>query len=46
MHTMDDSLAHLLCHGYIAFDEALSQARDPNYVAARYREHAKDQKKK
>lgn len=46
MHTMDDSLAHLLCHGYIAFDEALNHARDPNYVAGRYREHAKEHAKK
>lgn len=46
MHTMDDSLAHLLCNGYLSFDEALNNARDPNYVAARYREHAQDQKKK
>jgi len=46
MHTMDDSLAHLLCHGHIAFDEALNNARDQAYVAARYREHAQDQAKK
>jgi twitching motility protein PilT len=46
MHTMDDSLAHLLCNGHIAFDEAINNARDPAYVAARYREHAKDQAKK
>jgi twitching motility protein PilT len=46
MHTMDDSLAHLLCNGYLAYEEALNNARDPNYVAARYREHAQEQKKK
>lgn len=46
MHTMDDSLAHLLCHGHIAFDEALNHARDPAYVAARFKEHAQSQSKK
>ncbi|MFN0125798.1 MAG: type IV pilus twitching motility protein PilT [Verrucomicrobiales bacterium] len=46
MHTMDDSLAHLLCHGHIAFDEALSNARDPAYVAARFKDHAQSQSKK
>jgi twitching motility protein PilT len=46
MHTMDDSLAHLLCNGHIAFDEAVNHARDANYVAARYREHAREQGKK
>jgi twitching motility protein PilT len=46
MHTMDDSLAHLLCHGYIGYDDALNHARDSAYVANLYREHAKGQAKK
>lgn len=46
MHTMDDSLAHLLCHGHIAFDEALNNARDANYVAASYRDFVQEQQKK
>lgn len=46
MHTMDDSLGHLLIHGHIAYDDALSNAVDPTYVAGLYREHAKNQGRK
>lgn len=32
MHTLDDSLAHLLVHGHISLEEALANARDKEYV--------------
>jgi twitching motility protein PilT len=32
MHTFDDSIAHLLIHGYISFEEAMANARDQDLV--------------
>ena len=32
MHTMDDSLAHLLVGGHISLDEALANGRDREYI--------------
>jgi hypothetical protein len=32
MHTIDDSLVHLACHGFINLDDALIRARDPEFV--------------
>ena len=46
MHTMDDSLAHLLCQGHISYDEAINHATDRVHVDAAYREHAKAQGRK
>lgn len=46
MHTMDDSLGHLLIHGHISFDDAMTHAHDPNYVAGLLKEHLKNQPKK
>jgi len=43
MHSLDDSLAHLLCQGHLSYEEAISHASDPNHIAALYREHAKAQ---
>jgi twitching motility protein PilT len=46
MHTMDDSLGHLLIHGHISFDDAMSHAADPGYVATLLKDHLKNQPKK
>ncbi|MCB1099308.1 MAG: PilT/PilU family type 4a pilus ATPase [Verrucomicrobiae bacterium] len=36
MHTIDDSLAHLLVHGYISFGDAMTHCRDEEAITARY----------
>ena len=37
MHSMDESLLHLLNHGHISLVEAKAYARDPEYVEDQYR---------
>jgi twitching motility protein PilT len=32
MHTIDDSLAHLLRHGFISFEDAVARCRDKNMI--------------
>lgn len=46
MHTMDDSLAHLLIHGHISYEDAMMYANDPNYVSNLLADHLKRQPKK
>jgi twitching motility protein PilT len=46
MHTMDDSLGHLLVNGHISFDDAMAHATDPAYVGGLLKEHLKNQPKK
>lgn len=43
MHTLDDSLAHLLIGGYIAMEEAMANARDREYVQASLQAHLQAQ---
>jgi twitching motility protein PilT len=37
MHTIDDSLSHLVIHGFISLDDALLRARDKDFVRAQVR---------
>lgn len=32
MHTIDDSLSHLLRHGFISLEDALARCRDKNMI--------------
>ena len=36
MHTIDDSLLHLLNSGHITLDEAVANARDPDFIKEQY----------
>ncbi|MGK0187445.1 MAG: twitching motility protein PilT [Verrucomicrobiales bacterium] len=36
MHTIDDSLAHLLVNGYISHEEAIAHCRDEEFINARF----------
>ncbi|MDA0812782.1 MAG: PilT/PilU family type 4a pilus ATPase [Verrucomicrobia bacterium] len=36
MHTIDDSLAHLLVNGYISFGDAVAHCRDVDSISTRY----------
>ncbi len=35
MHTLDDSLGHLLAHGHISLEEALAHCRDRDFIFAK-----------
>ena len=43
MHTIDDSLTHLLLHGHISLDDALANCRHPDQMNARYQAHLQGQ---
>ncbi len=36
MHTIDDSLLHLLTHGFITLEDATAHARDPAFIESGY----------
>ncbi len=37
MHTIDESLAHLLVNGHISYNDAMVHCRDPEFIAERFR---------
>jgi twitching motility protein PilT len=41
MHTMDDSLGHLLANGHISLEEALANCRDRDFIFAKLDPHPK-----
>jgi twitching motility protein PilT len=43
MHTLDESLSHLLVNGHIAYDDAMHHARDPGFVNEALQAHLKEQ---
>ncbi len=45
MHTIDDSLVHLLLHGFLGFEDATAYARDPEYVKQQVQDHLKQKKR-
>ena len=45
MHTIDDSLAHLLTGGYIAYDEAVLNAREQDFISDQWRLHLEAQER-
>jgi twitching motility protein PilT len=42
MHTIDDSLLHLLTQGYITEDDALMHCRDRDFIQSNYRKHLEE----
>lgn len=42
MHTIDDSLLHLLLHDFITEEHALSHCRDPDFIRTNHRKHLED----
>ncbi|MGI8603501.1 MAG: type IV pilus twitching motility protein PilT [Verrucomicrobiales bacterium] len=45
MHTLDESLAHLLLHGHISYENAMANARDPDFVNNSLQAHLQQQEK-
>jgi twitching motility protein PilT len=43
MHTLDDSLTHLLINGHISFEDAQQHAREKDYVAGNFQAHLQAQ---
>ena len=46
MHTIDDSLVHLACHGFINLDDALIRARDPEFVQLGFQKFLQERRSK
>ena len=42
MHTIDDSLLHLLTNDFILLDHALAHCRDRDFIRSNYQKHLKD----
>ena len=42
MHTIDDSLLHLLTNDYIALDHALAHCRDREFIRSNFQKHLRD----
>ncbi len=42
MHTIDDSLLHLLQHDFIEEDHAIAHCRDQDFIRSNYRKHLED----
>ncbi|MBL9143519.1 MAG: PilT/PilU family type 4a pilus ATPase [Verrucomicrobiaceae bacterium] len=42
MHTIDDSLLHLLIHDFIEEDHALAHCRDQDFIRSNYRKHLEE----
>lgn len=39
MHTIDDSLLHLLVHGFISEEHAMAHCRDQDFIRSNYQKH-------
>ena len=46
MHSIDDSLAHLMQHGFISLDDAVARCRDKSMIRAAHQDMLKSQNKK
>jgi twitching motility protein PilT len=46
MHTLDESLTHLLKHGYITYEDAMAYGRDREYIQNEYTNHMRHLQKK
>ncbi len=42
MHTIDDSLLHLLVHGFISEEHALAHCRDQDFIRSNYTKHLEE----
>ncbi len=42
MHTIDDSLLHLLTHGFITEEDAIAHSRDPDFIQVGYERVLRD----